>query len=220
MALQPISPASAFEQSWRGVSGLTISPGEYQTLGKLRYLTGGRTRRDVGGRGGPTVRVGALRAGMVLSVQESEEMKRFLRRLPRASAYFKREMRKTLRKAVTEEFLRPLKENIPIRKGKKIQTRVSRDIKIHRTKRGRTQAYGAKRHIRHTARVSKAEATEMTVLVGNADLWYGAALHSKVPFFPLTVAMTQHKLEARLDKEMYDLFHWLETGRRRRVGVF
>ena len=166
--------------------------------------------KNIGG-----VRVSKTRVGVDLTIREDERFKQFMRRLPRAPIKFRRELTKTLRKAVREEFLNPLKKNIPKSQRKNV-VRVARGTKIKRTKRGRTEVYGRKKHIRQTARIAKVQPQRIVVTVGNADLWYGAALHARVPFFPMTIRQVQHRLDKRITDEMYAMMDYLATGKRRK----
>ena len=161
------------------------------------------------------------RVGVDLTIRANPEYQAFIRRLPRAPREFKRHLTKTLRKAVREEFLKPLRRNIPHSGRGKQVTRIARDVKIDRRKRGRSEVYGRKKHIRQTARIAKVEVgkvgkpTRVVVTVGSADLWYGAILHSRVPFFPDTVRQVLPALNKRIEGEMYDMMKYLATGRRR-----
>ena len=62
----------------------------------------------------------------------------------------------------------------------------------------------------------KVEPERIVITVGNADLWYGAALHSKVPFYPLTVRQVQHRLDRAITKEMYAMMDYLANRKGRR----
>ena len=100
------------------------------------------------------MRVSKTRVGIDLTIREDEKFQEVMKRLPRAPAYVKKQLRRNLRSIVRREFLTPLRRNIPKSKRKNV-IRVARDQKIHRTKRGRTQVYGKKKHIRQTARIAK-----------------------------------------------------------------
>ena len=168
---------------------------------------------------GTGVRVSGTRVGVDLTIRADPRMKAFMKRLPKAPKQFKRELRKTLRTAVREEFLKPLRANIPHSGRGKQVTRIARGTKIHRTKRGRTQVYGRKKHIRQTARIAKVEPARIVVTVGSADLWYAAILHKRVPFFPMTVQQAYPKLSARLEKEIYDMMRYLAHGYRKGINA-
>ena len=180
--------------------------------GKLRYLAGGRTRRDLG-----RPAVSGMRAGVQLTIQADPEFQRFVRRLPTLQPQIRRHLGKTIRKAVREEFLVPLRRNIPHSGRRKQVTRVAKGTRIARTRRGRTQVYGRKKHIRQTAKIAEAKPERIVISVGSKDLWYGAALHARVPFLPTTVQETYPKLERRLSKEMTGIMRLVATGRRGRL---
>lgn len=199
----PKSMPNAYNQSWDKIAGpLGIK--------KIGY---------VNPRG---IRVSGTRVGVDLTIRPNEEFQKMMKRLPHAPRYFKRELVKALRTAVRQEFLKPLRKNIPRRKGKQVE-RIARDIKIDRRKRGRTQVYGKKKHIRQTARIAKVEIgkvgkpNRIVVTVGSADLWYGAILHSRVPFFPMTVEQQFGALNRRIEKEMLFFMDYLARGRKRLV---
>ena len=212
MGFAPMTGQSAFTRSWQAVSVVPVQGLEHTFTGKKRYLSGGRTRRDAGVRG-----ISGMRAGVELTIQASPEMKAFLRRLPRATPEFKRHLTKTLKEAVREEFLKPLKANIPHsgRAGSRRKVRIRGPVVKGNKKRGRTQVYKSKKHIRGTAKIAEVKPQRIVVTVGSRDLWYGAAIHSKVPFFPLTVEEVYPKLARRLEREMYNMMTWLATGYRR-----
>ena len=164
-------------------------------------------------RGG--MRVSQTRVGMDLIIRADPRMQAFIKRLPRAPREVRKVVKKTLRTAAREEFLPVLRRNIPHSGRGKVVTRVARGTKIDRKVRGRSQVYGRKKHIRQTARIARVEAERIVITVGNADLWYGAALHAKQPFFPPTIAEAFPKLNARIERDMYNLLEWLGDGRRR-----
>ena len=201
---------SAFGKSWQAVSVANIRGIQTTFTGKKRYLAGGRTRRDPGLPG-----ISGMRAGVELTIQADPEFQKFVRRLPKLQPQIRRHLARTIRRAVREEFLTPLRRNIPRRKGKQV-TRVAKGTRIVRTRRGRTQVYGRKKHIRQTAKIAEAKPERIVVSVGSKDLWYGAALHARVPFFPMTVEETYPKLEKRLNQEMGGIMRLIATGRRGR----
>ena len=203
MAAPTPSFGTAYNRAWDAVaSGAGIR--------KIAYNNPGTGRR-----------VSGTRVGVDLTIRADPEFQAFMKRLPRAPREFKRQLTKTLRNAVREEFLIPLRRNIPHSGRRKRVTRVARDIKIDRRKRGRSQVYGRKKHIRQTARIAKVDVaragkpTRVVVTVGSADLWYGAALHSRVPFFPHTVKQVLPGLNRRIEREMYAMMTYLASGRRR-----
>ena len=161
------------------------------------------------------IRHSKTRVGIDLTIRADGRMQEFMQRLPRAPRQVRNVVKKTLRTATRQELLPVLRKNIPHSGRGKVVTRIERGIKIDRKVRGRSQIYGKKKHIRQTARISKVEVERIVVTVGNADLWYGAALHAKQPFFPPTVEEAFPKLNARIEREMYNLLKWLGDGKRR-----
>ena len=208
--------------------GFSVNPAAYTRVGGMSYVTSENAKfansfdsvagefgiKRIGYRNAQGLRISKTRVGVDISVREDERLKQAMKRLNRAPRRLRTQLKRNLRKIVRQEFLNPLKRNIPQRKGKKVQ-RIAKGTKIHRTKRGRTEVYGKKKHIRQTARISKVEPERIVVTVGSADLWYGAALHARVPFFPITIRQVQARLDRAITKEMYAMMDYLAKGRRR-----
>ena len=161
------------------------------------------------------------RVGIDLDIRADERMKRFMRRLPRASREVKLAVKKTIRVAVQKEILPTLRREIPMSKKGKGVTRVTRDVKIHRTKRGRRggMRYGTKEHIRRTATIGKQYPDGSVLInVGNPDLWYGAIIHAKLnPYFTKTMEKTFPKFNRRVTREMEEVLNWVGNGTRRKM---
>ena len=200
---------------------MAIAPGKYINSANSKFVNSFDSVasefgiKRIGYNNAEGVRISQTRLGVDLTIREDERLRQALKRLHTAPKELRRQLKRNLRKIVRQEFLNPLKKNIPQRKGKQVQ-RIERGTKIHRTKRGRTQVYGKKKHIRQTARIAKVETERIIVTVGSADLWYGAALHSRVPFFPITIRQVQGRLDRAISKEMYAMMDFLAKGRRRR----
>ena len=192
-----MSFGSAYERSWAAVA-----PGS--GVRKIAYQNPGRN-----------IRISRTRVGVDLTIRADPRLQAFMKRLPKAAPQFRRQLTKALRTAVREEFLKPLRANIPHSGRSKKVTRIDRGTRIDRKKRGRTQVYGRKKHIRQTARIAQVKTERIVVTVGSADLWYAAILHSRVPFFPKTAQEALPALNKRIEAVMYDMMRYLATGYRK-----
>ena len=194
MATEVSAPAnirSHFTQSFRDLAGIKV----------------------IGYQNTEGLRLSKTRVGIDLVIRADEDMVAFMKRLPRANKEVRKVVKRVLRTVVRTQLLPELRQQIPKRQGKVVE-RVSRDKKIHRTKRGRTQVYGRRKHLRTTARISKVETDRVVVVVGNADLWYGAALHARVPFYPRTIAKVEPRLNKVMETEMRKVLNWVGSGKK------
>ena len=188
---------AAFVKSFEGVSGSSM----------VAY-------RDPGG----LTRTSGMNVRINMNVRLSEDSRRFLARLPRADPVVRKATSRALRRAVQKAVLPTLRREIPMSSKKSWAVAERGSLKGSR-KRGRTTGYKKTKHLRKTVRAEPYKQQPgrkgvVRVTVGNADLWYGAALHARVPYLANTVRQTQNDLHRELGKAMVDIMRWMDTGRR------
>lgn len=202
-------------------------PGGAQSLFNKSFegITGVKSIGYINKRG---VRVTGMNVGVEMRVVADERLKKFMRRLPQASPVIKKATRQALLKAVRKEVLPTLRKEIPIsarkaarRKAGKLKVGLGAAVPAGSRKRGRTEFKKKKVHIRHSVAAQwlpkgRAGSNRPTVrvTVGNSDLWYGAALHARVPYFARTLAKTEASFNREVGRALDDLVTYFATGRK------
>ena len=200
------TPGGMFSRSFHGVA----ASGNVGQVRNVAYRNAGFLGRS---------RVAGKVVGIDLDIRADPRMQSVIRKLPRLNKKVKAGIVRVIKRVAHQEVVVKLKPEIPKSAARKNLTRVSRDVKIDRRVRGRRggQRYGKVVHIRSTAKVDryplKGGRLGVKIVVGNSDLWYGAALHSKVPFFPRVIEKTWPAFNARMNREMGDVLDTLRTAK-------
>lgn len=188
---------SAFQRSFKGMMGVT--PVAYKNL--IGHRVSGQT------------------VAVDIRVELSPASEKLLKRLPMAAPVVRNATKRSLRRAAQRTVLPVLRQEIPKSRGRKKWTVAPKGTLKGDRRRGRTHGYGKTKHIRGTVKaenpqVEAGKKTRVRVTVGSSDLWYGAALHARVPYFPRTLQKTRRRFEREVGRALDDVVKWVATGMR------